>query len=440
MQSERTNAGSKSSFDADPRWNLVERIVTSSSFAKSDRLCQFLLHVTELTLQGREGEINEINIGARLFGRANYDPSVDGIVRSHASRMRHRLDRYFLNEGAGESIRLIIPKGAYVPVFQATPVPSALELSSPEESLAEPSPVPPVSETTLPSSPLWAVRILSSALAVAVAVIIGLIALLHGAPAQGSAAIVSHPLWGSFFNPIHRSLVVCSDTSLTVLQDFTEHEVNLSDYINANYRTNIPPSRETTPDALRDIASRRYTAFADVGILTKLYTIPGISPERVDLRYAREVLPDDLKRDSVVLIGSKYSDPWVGLFEPHMNFAFRDDPKGKVSTIINRAPAPGEQPQYSYDSSDTAHKVYGVVALQPNLTGTDKVLILEGTTMAGTQAAADFVFDDHLLLPFLSRIRNSSGQVPFFELLLESNSINGTAAKIRILAYRISEV
>jgi hypothetical protein len=32
-------------------------------------------------LTGRKDEINEINIGARLFGRPDYDPSIDGIVR-----------------------------------------------------------------------------------------------------------------------------------------------------------------------------------------------------------------------------------------------------------------------------------------------------------------------------------------------------------------------
>ena len=439
MKKAAAMSGNKVAFEDDPRWDLVKRIVASPSFAKSDRLCQFLLHVSELTLQGREHEINEINIGARLFGRSNYDPSVDGIVRSHASRMRHRLYQYFSSEGSEETIRLTIPKGAYVPIFEALSVPLTPEVS-PFNDIALPQ--PPASFLSLlepskrASGTIW---ILGTALVLAAATIIGLMALLHTLTVKGSATSATHPLWGSFFTSERRSLVVCSDTSLTILQDFTEHEVNLSDYINASYRMAVPSSHETTSLALSDIASRRYTAVADVGILTRLYTIPGIHPDRVELRYAREVLPDDLKHGSVILIGSKYSDPWVALFEPRMNFVFRDNPKQKTSTIVNRAPSPGEQPEYSYDSSDTAQKVYGVVALQPNLTGTDKVLILEGTTMAGTQAAADFVLDDHLLLPFLTRIKSSTGQVPFFELLLESNNMNGTASKIKILGSRVSK-
>ncbi len=72
----------------DPRWELVERIIASPSFIKSPRLCSFLTYICELTLQGRADEINELNLGEALFARApNYDPSIDGIVRSHASRL-----------------------------------------------------------------------------------------------------------------------------------------------------------------------------------------------------------------------------------------------------------------------------------------------------------------------------------------------------------------
>src|SRR6202041_3127241 len=103
----------------DPRSRLVERIVASPSFVRSPRLCNLLTRVCTLSLEGRIGEINEINIGIALFGRPpDYDPSVDGIVRSHASRLRQRLEQYFSEEGAHETVRLLIPKGGYTPLFE----------------------------------------------------------------------------------------------------------------------------------------------------------------------------------------------------------------------------------------------------------------------------------------------------------------------------------
>src|ERR1700723_4614023 len=103
----------------DPRWELVERIVVSPSLIKSPRLCSILLFICELSLSGQNDEINELNIGATVFGRSrDYDPSVDGIVRSHASRLRQRLEQYFSEEGSHETIVLTIPKGGYTPLFE----------------------------------------------------------------------------------------------------------------------------------------------------------------------------------------------------------------------------------------------------------------------------------------------------------------------------------
>jgi hypothetical protein len=58
--------------------------------------------------------------------------------------------------------------------------------------------------------------------------------------------------------------------------------------------------------------------------------------------------------------------------------------------------------------------------------------------MAGTEAAADFVFDDSVLLPFLAKIRAPDGSLPYFEVLLQSTNMNGSASQLKIIAYRTS--
>jgi hypothetical protein len=423
----------------DPRGSLVQRIVASPSFAKSDRLRQFLTFICELAIQGRAQEINEVNIGARLFGRLDYDPSVDGIVRSHASRMRQRLDQYFSQEGSDEPIRLTIPRGSYVPVFEPRPLPLEIPQTPALNVLATDAAETAAQQDQTPRAAVpWTVWTLGTTLVLAFAAVIYLFLLLHSTRVATHGPLDSHPLWASFFVSGRQSLVVCSDTSLAVLQDMSSHEVNLSDYVNADYRMTIAPSREMTADVLRDLAGRRYTAIADVGILTRFYHLPGMDPDRIQFRYARDVLPDDLKESSVVLIGSRYSDPWVALFEPHMNFVFRTNPRQRISSVINRSPHSGEMSQYDSTQADASHSVYGVVALRPNLRASGKVLILEGTSMAGTEAAADFAFDDNLLLPFLAKITSRNGRVPYFEVLLQSINMNGSASQIRILCYRTS--
>src|SRR5271155_2625914 len=105
-----------------PRRELIERITASPLFSKSERISSLLVYVCDIALDGREAEISEQKIGAALFGRsADYDTSIDGIVRTQASRLRQKLDLYFEGEGAEEPVRIVIPKGGYVPFFVPRP-------------------------------------------------------------------------------------------------------------------------------------------------------------------------------------------------------------------------------------------------------------------------------------------------------------------------------
>jgi hypothetical protein len=100
------------------QWQLVERILASPGFAKSPRLSSFLSYVCRCALEGRSGETQEQKIGMRVFGRPDgYNPSEDSVVRSQARLLRQKLDEYFESEGRDEPIRVVVPKGSYVPQF-----------------------------------------------------------------------------------------------------------------------------------------------------------------------------------------------------------------------------------------------------------------------------------------------------------------------------------
>jgi hypothetical protein len=427
--------GVKRSVTDDPRWHLVERIVASPGFVKSDRLSSFLLYICELTLQERADEINEINIGAQLFGRPHYDPSVDGIVRSHASRMRQRLEQYFSTEGSEEPFRLLIPKGAYVPIFEPRPAQTPEPKATPLESVSMEN-----GSRGIPAAAIHgdhvALWIMGAALTLACITITYLVVRPHRNASTRGAASNSHPLWGSFLRSDRPTTIVCSDTSLAILQDLTEHSVTLPAYLNSEYSTHVVDAVGTTPEVVRDLSTRRYTSIVDVRILTRFYQLSGVLPDRIQFRYSRDVRPDDLKNGSVILLGAQQSDPWVGLFEPHMNFFLQDNLHQRIFSVINRSPRKGELARYDYDRSKPSPKVYGVAALQPGLSESSRVLILEGTSMAGTEAAADFMFDDAALLPFLAKIRNPDGSLPYFEVLLQSDYLSGSASQLQIIAYR----
>ena len=108
-----------------PKWQLTTRVLNSTVFEKSPRLRSFLKFVCELELTGRHQEINEHQIGIEVFGRPPaYNPGEDSIVRSQARFLRQRLEEYFRTDGKNEPIRIVIPKGSYVPVFESNTVPT----------------------------------------------------------------------------------------------------------------------------------------------------------------------------------------------------------------------------------------------------------------------------------------------------------------------------
>ncbi|HEY6846613.1 MAG TPA: hypothetical protein VI320_10400 [Terracidiphilus sp.] len=159
---------------------------------------------------------------------------------------------------------------------------------------------------------------------------------------------------------------------------------------------------------------------------------------KLELNYARDVRPNDLKDTNVVLIGAAAANPWVELFEPKMNFVF-SNAHIRQYTVLNRAPVGAEPSSWTSNYDDALHRVYAVVAFLPNPSGTGSVLILEGTSMAGTESAWDFVANDSSLLPFLNRIRRPAGSIPHFQLVLDSTNLTGSAVRRSILAWRVMD-
>src|ERR1700734_29339 len=99
-------------------WHLACRIAASKLLCRSDLLPRFLLHICEQTLMGNSHNISEQRIGIHIFNRpTDYNPGEDNIVRSYARTLRKRMDEYFESEGSHETLRIVIPRGGYVPIF-----------------------------------------------------------------------------------------------------------------------------------------------------------------------------------------------------------------------------------------------------------------------------------------------------------------------------------
>jgi hypothetical protein len=188
---------------------------------------------------------------------------------------------------------------------------------------------------------------------------------------------------------------------------------------------------------LETLAEHRYTSLADLKFAVALTRLPEALPSRTEIRFARDLQLDDLKQANLILIGSVEADPWLELFQHQMNFVLHDDKLAGPLEIENRKPMAGERASYLYDGQDPRHRGFALVAFLPNLSGTGNVLVVQGFTLAGTQAAAEFVTDHEDFDSLFGSIIARRHGLPHFEVLLRTMDVNGIGSRPSIVAYRV---
>jgi hypothetical protein len=421
------------SLTAEPRWQLAQRIVASRSFAKSVLLSRFLLYVCEREITGKIGEISEQQIGVHVFGRRpGYNPGEDNIVRNYARQLRHRLDQYFLEEGREEALRLSIPRGKYVPVYSANFFEERPLLVLPEHEVDAGG----LSETPAPATPvrrrLWLALGLGALLLFVCTAIVW--KATHRAPAYETDS--SHPLWARLFDKSHQTLIVPSDAGIVMIQNLTGHLVPLSEYINRDYLSLKSPYNIDAQN-MRDLDAQRYTNVTDLNAAMRFSHLPESNDGHLVVRYSRELHMGDLKDANVILLGSSFSNPWAELFEKNMNFEFSYQPHPNSSLILNKHPQAGELSTYQNDANGPSHRTYAVIAFVPNLNNTGWVLLAEGLTMAGTQAAVDTLFNRDAMRPLLGQFTSADDSLNPFEILIETRSFGSDSPQASVVATRV---
>ncbi len=99
----------------------ARRTPASSSAASSPRRRELLRYLADETLAGRGERLKGYTIATEVFGRdESFDAGTDPVVHLEARRLRRDLDSYYTGEGAGDPVRISIPKGGYLVHFDQT--------------------------------------------------------------------------------------------------------------------------------------------------------------------------------------------------------------------------------------------------------------------------------------------------------------------------------
>ncbi|MCC7153349.1 MAG: hypothetical protein IT161_02170 [Bryobacterales bacterium] len=395
---------------------LVQRILKSPPFEKSPRLREFLSFITERTWSGDVDSLKEQVIGYAVFKRhESYDPVGDNIVRVQARQLRLKLEEYYAGEGKGESLRLSVPKGKYLPVFErnmpATRERDKVKARQPARSII-----------------IVAVAILS----VLSAILIGRVKL-----AERGGGPLFWP-WTELLDGQRRTIIVVSDPTVSLIRLLTGKEVRLKDYAASGYPQSLFPPDAPIPIAntLAFAAAQRTTSAADLMIGLQIVRLLGARADHVTVRLARDARYRELQENNVIVVGTAWgSNPWAELYERRLNFQSAWDPALARPVFKNVSPKPGEQPEYiTVTRTPNPGKAYAVAALLKHPDHGGSVLLIQGATMEASEGAGKLLTNEG---PATQLRKQLGAHARHFEVLLEMEAVSGTATLSNVLATRI---
>jgi len=451
------SGNAESAVEGDPRWEVTLRAASSRALTRASSLRAILFYVVHQVILHPTERIGEYEIALGALGRSkNFIPLEDNIVRVQVGHLRKKLELYFSTEGSEEELVISIPLGSYTPEFKSrrqTTSPfeppnnaeiTATQLDTPLPVSREPAAEPPSPEASKDGTPHRTIKILWMSSLLAAALIVGAIAgflLRPPTVVYRKAPTISNPILRRLFATNAGVNVVVADTALVVLQYTLHSNLTISDYTGPNYPEDILARVQDTTlrTALRAITHHDYTSLGDADVVGKCFYWGAILDSHPFVRFARDMHVRDFEHGNYVIVGSRRGNPWSSLFDRNLNFSFEEDPATHVFYFRNRHPKPGEALNYVRSSEAGGSTVgYVDVAMLPNLARTGTVLLLNGSSMEDTEAAAELVLNS-VLPPVLAHALPSASRNQDIEIFLKVYSLEGSAQRMEVISVRTAK-
>jgi hypothetical protein len=116
----------------------LEQMLSHPLFRNSKRYPNFLRHLVEQTLAGKEAELKERLLGMAVFHRApDYDTNQDTVVRLTAGEVRKRIAQYYHQPEHAGQMQIDLLPGSYVPIFRRPASPGARNTPQAEQGAVD---------------------------------------------------------------------------------------------------------------------------------------------------------------------------------------------------------------------------------------------------------------------------------------------------------------
>jgi hypothetical protein len=241
----------------------------------------------------------------------------------------------------------------------------------------------------------------------------------------------------SHFGPRMTVRVVLTDVNYAIYSNIVAKRLlSLEEYLGDQWTGDFDNRMTATSPR----SGNQYTSVVSAVAASRVSAMLRTTGRSALLVSARQMHMDDFKGEqAVILLGSSITDPWAELFRDSLTFAVNADPVTRYQYIENHSPLRGEPTRWDPTSGAASPGTsYAILSLLPNLTGKGWVLLVAGTSAAGTGAASELLTDPRRLREeLLRRGINPTGRVQRLELLLRVQYQGMDSRSYQVIASRM---
>ena len=259
--------------------------ISNSKYFTSVNDVKLLHYLVSSTREGKN--LKETVIAIDVFGRdASFDPGSDSIVRSNIYNLRKKLDSYYLDEGANDSVRLIIPKGSYRVQFKET-----------EQNILEQTP------TLTKKSPL-VLKILFP-LSVLLMVIFAVLYFSGPSDIKNKETGVKNPVWDYYQHSKNPVMIVLGDYFMMQKTQFPDSSFNYVRNPEINNQNDFLSYLNKNPEQKESLKKLGQSYFGEEipNCFFQLVKLFQNTDKPISMKYASELSLNDVRENDLIFVG-----------------------------------------------------------------------------------------------------------------------------------------
>lgn len=393
----------------------LARIVSSRTFGPRSAIHNLLSWLVDRTLSDPDAPLKEYSIGVEAFGKSEgYDPQQDAYVRVQASKLRAKLQEYYLTEGASDRIRIELPKRQFLLEFHEQEAPAAPQGEGPAPRRVAPALFAILGCVLL----VWAITATTL--------------LFRKTATDPRISPDLAKIWAGFLHGGRPVLI-----SLGTHQFYSYSRGFLREpALDAASPDELDERLETLARTLGSSPLHpRLGAYTGTGQATGAFLLGrffGGAGSPIQLARSSATTWDDISRHSVIFLGSAKSNPQIRSIPFERAF----DLAGEA--IVNLRPATGEPKSWAYGPLNVRNEreEYALVSFAPGLHGSGEILIIEAASTTGMWAGARYLTDPVYARELVDKV-SRDGQFPaHYQVVLHLFVRDSVPLKVRYEAHR----